>query len=181
MRIASTAVTSVANAPVDAIDWMFFELRGTGSAHGGRYAQTTLEVWAPNGGEARLTDGRMTYPHDPGTIERWYHTAPWLVRDGVDPDAALADARRGVQELLAAFGGDLSTTLAKYRVASVSRPDRNPDQVDLWIRRDSGAKERYIIPVFDDCAPVSRALGVADRLAAVIRARFDELDPLLLG
>lgn len=179
---APTATAAAVNTTrqADPIEWLFYELRGTGSAHAGRYDQTTLELWADDSGDARLTDGRMTYPHDPGTVERWYQSQRWLVRDGIDPDAAVDDARRGVQELVATLSGDLATTLGRYAIDRGARPDRNPDQVDIWIRRASGARERYIVPVYEDGSPLARAITAAARLATTIRGAFDELDPALL-
>ena len=82
LSITPTAVTA---APVA---WLAFEERGPRTSHAGRWEQTVLEMWADNDGRALLTDGRMTYPHDPGTVEEYYESVPWLVRDGVDAEAA---------------------------------------------------------------------------------------------
>lgn len=92
MRLMPGAVRA---APADPIEGLFIEQRGPLTSHAGRYGQTTIELWAGDGGEARLTDGRKTYAHDPGIVERWYQSVPGLVRDGVDPGAAMEDARRG--------------------------------------------------------------------------------------
>src|SRR5689334_2885543 len=87
----------------DPIDWIFYELRGPATAHGS-WSQTTLEYspWA-EGVEARLTDGRMTYERDPGTVERWYYAHPTFLRDGVDGEQAAAQAREGAAALTAAL------------------------------------------------------------------------------
>ena len=156
----------------DPIEWVFWELRGPGTAHGS-YEQTTLEFWpSGEGQEATLTDGRMTYAHDPGNVERWYHTIPGLLRDEADPDAAFRDARRGGAAALATvFERRLADgSLDRYRIASGSRPDRDPDQVDLWIRRESGARERVIVPVDGSGGPLGDAIAAASTFAASIRS-----------
>ncbi len=171
MRIATTT------AGADAIDWLFLEHRGPATAHAGRYGQTTLELWPEHGdGQARLTDGRMSYAHDPGTVERWYESTRWRVREGHDPDAAMADARRGAAELVAALQAGL-VGLDRYRVVPGSRPPRDPDQLDVWVRRASGSSERYIVPIDVATHPLAATVAAASRFAELVRARFDELDP----
>jgi hypothetical protein len=179
MRIAATttAVATARQADVpDPIEWLFYEHRGPATAHAGRYGQTTIELWAANEGQARLTDGRMSYAHDPGTVERWYQSVPWLVRDGVEPDGAMEDARRGAVELVAALQ-DALPGLERYRVVKGSRPARDPDQLDLWVRRASGLSERYLVPIDAAGNPLAATVQAATRFASTIRARFAELDP----
>ena len=175
MRIATT--TTPLATTTDAIEWLFLDQRGPATAHAGRYEQTTLELWPVDGdGQARLTDGRMSYAHDPGTVERWYESVRWRVLDGVDPDAAMADARRGAAELASALETGLAG-LDRYRIAKGARPPRDPDQLDVWVRRASGASERYIGPIDVATHPRAATVAAAPRFAAPIRARFDVLDP----
>ncbi len=177
MRIASNIMQNgTRDIASDPVEWIFWELRGPATAHGS-YEQTMLEFWPANDGqEATLTDGRMTYAHDPGVVERWYHSIPGLLRDGVDPDAAFQDARRGAQELAAVLERRLADgSLDRFRVAAGSRPDRDPDQVDLWIRRESGARERLIVPVDGSGAPLADAIAAAASFATTIRTRYVDL------
>lgn len=169
MRIAATTT--------DQIEWMFLDQRGPATAHAGRYEQTTLELWPiDDDGQARLTDGRMSYAHDPGTVERWYESVRWRVLDGVDPDAAMSDARRGAAELVSTLEAGL-VGLERFRIDKGARPPRDPDQLDVWVRRASGASERYIVPIGFATSPLADTVAAAGRFAATIRARFDELDP----
>lgn len=167
MRIATS---------IDPIEWLFLEQRGPATAHAGRYEQTTLELYPAHDGMAVLTDGRMSYAHDPGTVERWYESVPWRVRDGVDPDAAREDARRGAAELVAALQAGLQG-LDRYRIPKGTRAPRDPDQLDVWVRRASGASERYLVPIDAATNPLAATVAAASRFAATIRERFDELDP----
>ncbi len=184
MRISHTVPASPAPPSAsDPIEWLFLEVRGSETAHGGRYGQTTLEFWPGDAGqEATLTDGRMTYAHDPGTTERWYYSTERLLRDGIDPGQAAEDVRRGAAELTAILERHAASgELDGFRIPRFSRPPRLPDQVDLWIRRESGARERWIVPVLGAAGgPLADALVAASAFSAKLRASYEELDPALL-
>jgi hypothetical protein len=88
----------------------------------------------------------------------------------------MSDARRGAAALVSALEAGL-VGLDRYRIAKGARPPRDPDQLDVWVRRASGASERYIVPIDVATNPMAATVAAATRFAATIRARFDELDP----
>lgn len=171
MRLAPTAPAHASMAPVE---WFVLEERGPMTAHE-RYEHTVLEAWADRNGTALLTDGRMTYPGDPGTVEVAYESLPWLVRAGVDPDAAQAAARRGVALLATAVDAALPG-LEAFRVVPGSRPSRDPEQLDLWIRTQAGDSARYLVPIAQAPTALLDARAAARSLAAQMRRDYDPQD-----
>jgi hypothetical protein len=187
MRIVHAAPIAASSAPSahrasraqDPIEWFFFEERGP--EWGGRWSQLTVELWAAEDGRGTVTDGRMTYPHDPGTVEDRYYSIPDFLRDGADPDRAAADASRGAALLLDAIERGAAES-AQYLVPKGSRVPRNPDELDIWIRRDSGASERYLVPVDRLPQGLRDARAHAAAFAATVRRDFiafpgGELEP----
>jgi hypothetical protein len=171
MQLLSTSAGAAFVNPVDPIEWCFYELRGPATAHAGRWSQLTVELWAHAQGDGIVTDGRMSYPHDPGTIEDRYYSTPVFLRDGVDPQQAAADARRGAELLFASLERGAQQSAA-WQVPAGSRPDRNPEQLDVWIRRESGARERVIVPVAQLSEGMRAARSAAAAFATVVRRGY---------
>lgn len=176
MQIAGASTPMpTATEPVP-LAWLFWEERGPMTAHGGRWEHTTLELWDNRTGAAVLTDGRMTYPHDPGTVEFAYESVPWMVRDGVDADAATEQARAAAELLLETMGR-ARVDLEQFRVAKGARPERNPEQFDVWLRDWAGESVRYLVPA--ELAPASLldARRAAQAFATFMRATYERQDP----
>jgi hypothetical protein len=176
MRITPSANPAPA---ADPIAWLLFERRGTQFDSGtGRYDLTTLTLDRQSEALATLEDGRMTYPRDRGVTEFWYQTVPEWVRDGVDPRAARADAERGADAVMAGVEQAMAD-LAPFRVERNGRFPRNPESLEIWMRRDSGEQSRYIIPTSEAPASLLDAWRAAEQLNSSLRANYDRLDPEL--
>ncbi|MCW2962243.1 MAG: hypothetical protein JWM25_94 [Thermoleophilia bacterium] len=174
----ATAPVGFTAPPVaDPIAWMLVEQRGMQGFDGDRYALTTIELEPWVRSLATLIDGRMTYPSDGGTTEFWYESSEHLLRPGVDPIAALEAAQRGVAALTSSVER-ASADLERFRVEQNGRLPRDPDTFEIWLRRESGAKARFIVPRADTPASVRDAQAAAVALAATMRANYDRLDPL---
>ncbi|MCW2955676.1 MAG: hypothetical protein JWO69_545 [Thermoleophilia bacterium] len=162
----------------DPIAWLHLETRGApGSEAGGRWSTQSLELepWVKS--VALLIDGRMSYPGDGGTPMFWYESSEAVLRDGVDPIAALQQAQRGVLGLTAAVER-AAADLERFRVERNGKHPRNPDSFEVWLRRDSGLQARYIVPHGDEPQSVRDARGAAAELAKVIRSNYERQDPL---
>ncbi len=169
MQIAASTST---DQPADPIELAFYELRGPQTSAAGRWSQLAIDLWADAQGQGTVTDGRMTYPHDPGTVEDRYWSIPDLVRDGIDPDTASAQARAGAAALFAALERGAAQSDAWRVEPQGSRVPRMPDQVDVWIRRASGARARYLVPISELPAGMRDAVRAADAFARHVRASY---------
>lgn len=165
----------LARATSDPINWLLVERRGPFTAHGS-YSLETLQLFNDGDGAATLDEGRMTFPRDRGTYELKYQSVPWYVRDGIDPAAATAAATRGVELLVAAVERALPT-LGAFAVEPGQRLPRDPDTIELWLRRDSGERGRYLVPI--DAAPAALvdAWRATTDMAKIMKANYDQLDP----
>jgi len=159
----------------DPITWLLLEQRGPNTAHG-RYDLTTLQFDADADGRALLQDGSMSYPADRGVTEFFYESIPWFVREGRDPEVAVRAAREGAALLVAAVERAVDE-LAPFAVTPAVRLPRDPDTLELWLRRASGDRARYIVPRDAMPAAVRDAQAAANAFASTIRANFDRQDP----
>lgn len=169
---------SPAHAPAAAspLTWFLVEQRGPATAHGPQYDLTTLEISDIASGDAVLADGTLSFPGDRGNYASMQNsTADW-VRDGVDPDAALRGARDGVAALEAAINR-AGNDLARFAVPTGTRLPRDPDTFEIWLRRESGERGRYIVPYADTPASVRDIQRAMTLLADQMRRDFELLDP----
>ena len=155
---------------------MLLETRGPLRIADEPYALSNIRFDSANPSHVTLVDGTLAWPGGRGSAWGMWQSLPTVVRDGVDPDAARRDVIDGVAKLTAAVERALPH-LAAFEVPVSDRIPRDPDTYEILLRRDSGARARFIVPWASWPASLRDAQAAQRQLEQLLRADYDELAP----
>ncbi|MCB0878117.1 MAG: hypothetical protein KDC46_03965 [Thermoleophilia bacterium] len=174
MDIAST--TPIPLGTTDPIAWLLLETRGPLRIADEPYALSNIRFDAKVPSQVTLVDGTLSWPGGRGNPWSMWQSLPSVVRSGVDPDAARADVLAGVANLTAALEQALPE-LSTFAVPVTDRLPRDPDTYEILLRRESGNRERYIVPWSQWPASLRDAQAAQRQLESTLRGDYEDLDP----
>jgi hypothetical protein len=140
------ALTVAPPAGTDPVAWALVELRGPRATAGAPVEVTEVSAYADRDGHALVTSGTFGSPLDPVERHTTWFTDELYLNDDANPDAALREARLGVNELMATVDGVAPLLGAWAQPIGVDVP-READSAEVVLRRASGARERYVVPL----------------------------------
>lgn len=172
MQLAPAAAMSRPVA-ADAVAWALIELRGPRTPDDRPIDSTVVSAYANEEGRALVTAGTFGDPLGPVTRHSVWSTDELFLNDDADPDVALREARLGVNELIATVDV-VGPSLAKWSQPIGADVPRDADSVEVVLRRESGARERYVVPRAQAPAALVDAIAAAHWIQRVAQAYFRE-------